>query len=192
MTVAAKSKSNEESEAPVDKRGANDKETFTAAELKVGQEPTPHLNAIARTGSGALFIVAERGSAFRSRDNGATWKRLQLPYDGSMFGVLGFEGDHVLAFGLRGHAYESTDLGEHWSQVPTGTELSLMGGAATAEGGAAIVGANGIVLLRSKSGDPMRTLVDQPAGIISAVLPLEQGTSLLLAGENGVSTYEPH
>ena len=39
---------------------------------KIGEEATPHLNAIARTGSGALLIVGERGSAFQSRDDGAT------------------------------------------------------------------------------------------------------------------------
>ena len=89
--VAAKSDANE-----------SGKQTFTASQLKIGQEPTPHLNAIARTGSGALFIVGERGAAFRSRDSGATWQRLQLPYDGSMFGVIGYAADHVLAFGLRG------------------------------------------------------------------------------------------
>ena len=175
--------------APTEKRG-NDKETFTAEELKVAQEPTPHLNAIARTGSGALFIVAERGSAFRSRDNGATWQRLQLPYDGSMFGVLGYEGDHVLAFGLRGHAYESTDLGVHWTQIPTATELSLMGGAALPDGGAVIVGANGIVLMRAKGGEPLRQFIDQPAGIIATALPLDSVSTLLLAGENGIGTFE--
>ena len=47
---------------------------------------------------------------------------------------------------------ESTDLGEHWTQLQTGTELSLMGGTALANGGAAIVGANGIVLMRAKAG----------------------------------------
>jgi photosystem II stability/assembly factor-like uncharacterized protein len=192
MTVADKPKDGADDEIeddPADKAGK--KGTFTAEQLKVGQEATPHLNAITRTGSGALLIVGERGSAFRSRDQGATWQRQQLPYDGSMFGVIGYEGDHVLAFGLRGHAYESDDLGEHWKQVQTGTELSLMGGAATADGGAAIVGANGVVLVRGKSGEALRTLVEQSAGIISAVLPLDQGAALLLAGENGASVYEP-
>jgi photosystem II stability/assembly factor-like uncharacterized protein len=192
MTVADKPKDGADDEIeddPADKAGK--KGTFTAEQLKVGQESTPHLNAITRTGSGALLIVGERGSAFRSRDQGATWQRQQLPYDGSMFGVIGYEGDHVLAFGLRGHAYESSDLGEHWNQVQTGTELSLMGGVATADGGAAIVGANGVVLVRGKGGEALRTLVDQSAGIISTVLPLGQGATLLLAGENGASVYEP-
>jgi photosystem II stability/assembly factor-like uncharacterized protein len=168
-----------------------DKLTFSKDELKLGQEATPHFNAIARTGSGALLIVGERGSAFRSRDEGATWQRQQLPYDGSMFGVIGYEADHVLAFGLRGHVYESTDLGEHWTQVATGTELSLMGGAASPDGATAIVGANGIVLMRAKAGEPLKSYVDESAGIIASVLPLANGGGLLIAGENGVSLFQP-
>ena len=190
MTVAAVVETAATGKAD-DKAAADDKATFTAEELKVGQEATPHLNAIARTGSGALLIVAERGSAFRSRDDGATWQRLQLPYDGSMFGVLGYDGDHVLAFGLRGHAFESNDLGDHWTPVATGTELSLMGGAALDGGGAVIVGANGIVLMRPGTGAALRAFVDQPAGILAAARPLGNGSALLLAGENGVSTFEP-
>lgn len=192
MTVATAAAATEAKPKDAVANAGEEKETFTAEELKVGQEETPHLNAIARTGSGALFIVAERGSAFRSRDDGATWQRLQLPYDGSMFGVLGYEGDHVLVFGLRGHAFESADLGAHWTAVPTGTELSLMGGAARANGGAVVVGANGIVLTRANGGEALHASVDQMAGILATALPSESGAALLLAGENGVTTFEPH
>ena len=194
MTVAAKPKpAADAADADTDaaKSQHGDTQTFTRDELKLGQEDSPHLNAIARTGSGALFIVGERGSAFRSRDGGTTWQRLQLPYNGSMFGVIGYEGEHVLAFGLRGHVYESGDLGEHWTQLQTGTELSLMGGAALANGGVAIVGANGIVLMRAKAGEPLKSYVDQPAGIIASVLPLGDTDTLLIAGENGIDTYQP-
>jgi photosystem II stability/assembly factor-like uncharacterized protein len=192
MTVAVAPKAGADDDiddAPKGKHG--DKETFSKDELTLGQEATPHLNAIARTGSGALLIVGERGSAFRSRDDGATWHRLQLPYDGSMFGVIGYEADHVLAFGLRGHAYESTDLGEHWTQLPTGTELSLMGGTALPGGGGAIVGANGIVLVRAHAGEALKGYVDEPAGIIAAVVPFADKGDLLIAGENGVSLFQP-
>ncbi|MBS0558219.1 MAG: hypothetical protein JSR27_12465 [Proteobacteria bacterium] len=180
------------SAAPADgDKSDNGKWTFNQSQLKIGQEGTPHLNAITRTGSGALFIVGERGAAFRSRDDGKTWQRLQLPYDGSMFGVIGYAGEHVLAFGLRGHVFESTDLGDHWTQVPTGTELSLMGGTALPDGGAAIVGANGIVLMRAKAGEPLASRVDTAAGTIAEVLPLGDAGELLLAGENGASVYNP-
>ena len=190
MTIAKPAADAEDETTPAKKGAKNDHaDTFSKDELTLGQEATPHLNAIARTGSGALLVVGERGSAFRSRDNGASWQRQQLPYDGSMFGVLGFEADHVLAFGLRGHVYESNDLGAHWTQVITGTELSLMGGSALPDGGAAIVGANGIVLVRARAGDPLKIYVDGPAGIIASALPLADAGTLLLAGENGISTF---
>ena len=160
--------------------------------MKLGQEATPHLNAIARTGSGALLIVGERGSAFRSRDDGATWQRLQLPYDGSMFGVIGYEADHVLAFGLRGHVYESTDLGAHWTQVETGTELSLMGGTALPDGGGAIVGANGIVLARLHAATSLTELRRHTGRNYRCGAAVRRQRQLLIAGENGVSMFQPH
>ncbi|MEO8803154.1 MAG: hypothetical protein ABI304_08990 [Rudaea sp.] len=193
MIVAAPAKpENDDASTSADSQPATDSSgVLDESNMTLEQEPNPHLNAIAHTGSGGLFIVGERGSAFRSRDNGATWKRLKLPYDGSMFGVLGYEADHIIAFGLRGHVYESTDLGDHWTKLETGTELSLMGGAALPDDGVVIVGANGIVLMRSNATEPLKSYVDQPAGIIAAVLPTQQG-SLLIAGENGISTFQPH
>ena len=94
---------------PADEAAADDgseKWTFDESELELEDEADPHLNGIAKTGDGSLFIVAERGSAFRSTDEGQTWQRLKLPYDGSMFGVIGYENRHVLAFGLRGNVFE--------------------------------------------------------------------------------------
>jgi photosystem II stability/assembly factor-like uncharacterized protein len=194
MTVAKPkaASADDDGAKPAAKGKGEHSDTFSKEELTLGQEATPHLNAIAHTGSGALLIVGERGSAFRSRDAGATWQRQQLPYDGSMFGVIGFEGDHVLAFGLRGHVYESTDLGDHWKQVDTGTELSLMGGTALADGGSAIVGANGIVLVRNRAGEALKSYVDESAGIIASVLPFGDKGELLIAGENGITVFQPH
>lgn len=163
-------------------------DTFSADELRIGQESDPHLNAIARTGSGAFIIVGERGAIFRSRDGGATWNRSQLPYDGSMFGVIGYEGERVLAFGLRGHVFESDDLGAGWREVATGTELSLMGGAPLAGGGAVIVGANGTVLRRGDGNAALTLSTHTAAGVLAAVLPADDG-SIVVAGENGLDRY---
>ena len=175
----------------VDEAGIDDGgDTFSAEELRIGQEADPHLNAIAHTGSGAFVIVAERGAIFRSRDGGASWERSQLPYDGSMFGVVGYDGDHVLAFGLRGHVFESHDLGTSWTDVPTGTELSLMGGTPLAGGGAVVVGANGTVLRRASGNDPFVLSTHAAGGVIAGVLPLADDGELVVAGENGISRYQ--
>ncbi len=164
---------------------------FSADELAIGMEEDAHLNGIARTESGGFVIVGERGAVFHSRDGGASWIRSQLPYDGSMFGIVGYEGDHVLAFGLRGHVFESRDLGETWTEVPTDTELSLMGGTALANGGVVIAGANGLVMHRNSASDPLVISTATSAGAIADVLPTETAGEWLIAGENGLSRFQP-
>lgn len=164
---------------------------FSDAELKIGMESDPHLNGIARTGSGGLVIVGERGAIFRSEDGGLSWARSQLPYDGSMFGVVGFEDQRVVAFGLRGHVFESTDLGVNWNEVPTGSELSLMGGKPLGKGGIVIVGANGIVLHRANANAPLKVATDTAAGVIAGVQPIGNDGDLLIASENGLSRFQP-
>ena len=163
---------------------------FDAADLDLDEETDPHLNGIARTGNGNLFVVAERGAAFRSSDGGDTWQRIQLPYEGSMFGVIGGSGDRVLCFGLRGNVYESSDLGTTWSKRDTGTELSLMGGATGADGATVLVGGNGIVLSRSNDGDAFMASTHPDGAVLSSVLVLGPG-EYTVVGETGVSFYQP-
>lgn len=164
---------------------------FSDAELTIALESDPHLNGIARTGSGGLVVVGERGTIFSSQDGGVSWKRSQLPYDGSMFGVVGFEQQRVIAFGLRGHVFESTDLGDSWVEVPTGIELSLMGGNALGTDGVVIVGANGIILHRANSSASLQIATDTAAGVIAAVQPVGNDGDLLIASENGLSRFQP-
>ena len=165
--------------------------TFSEEDLELEDEADPHLNGIARTGDGSLMIVGERGAAFRSTDGGDSWQRIALPYEGSMFGVVGYDARHVLAFGLRGHAFESHDLGDNWTEVETGTELSLMGGAGWSGGGAALVGANGIVLTRSGANTGLLAHAHPDGAVLSSVLALGPGGELVVAGENGVSLFQP-
>lgn len=166
--------------------------SMSADDTAIEGESDPHLNAIARTGDGSLFIVAERGAAFRSTDGGTTWQRLSLPYDGSMFGVIGFEARHVLAFGLRGNVFESLDLGDNWSRVESGETLSLMGGAGFANGGAVLVGANGIVLTRAQGNDALVQHTHPDVAVLSSVLILTPNGELMLAGENGLGNWTPN
>jgi len=172
-------------------QGDGDDWTFTRSELAIGEESDPHFNAIARTGSGALFIAGERGAAFRSRDQGKTWEHIKLPYEGSMFGALGYEGEHVLTFGLRGHVYETDDLGTQWKEVPTDSNLSLIGGVRLSNGGAALVGTNGLVLVRRSAEEALKAGSVQPASTLAAILPAEGGATFTVAGENGIGRYQP-
>jgi photosystem II stability/assembly factor-like uncharacterized protein len=184
------------SDAVADGPNATEEEdnwTFDEDDLALEGESDPHLNGIARTADGSLFIVAERGAAFRSRDDGSSWERIQLPYDGSMFGVIALGEQHLLAYGLRGNVLESRDGGRQWEAVDTGTELSLMGGAALPNGGAVIVGANGVVLHRAADGAPFTrsTFVnqDQETPVLAGALPLGPRT-LIVSGERGIGRFQ--
>lgn len=162
---------------------------FSDEELMLEEEADPHLNAIARTGSGALVIAGERGTVFRSRDEGRTWERLRLPYGGSMFGAFGFSGDHVLLYGLRGNVFESMDLGDTWTAVTTGTESSLMGGYALPHGGAVLVGSEGVVLRRERADAPFALSVFVNAAgetpVLAGILPQDDGSAFVF-GDRGV------
>ena len=164
---------------------------FSKEQLALEDEADPHLNKIVATGDGSLLIAAERGTVYRSTDRGEHWQKLKLPYDGSMFGAIGFEDKHVLVFGLRGHVYESRNLGDEWSEVKTGTSLSLLGGHGMANGGAILSGANGLLLLRKSAAEPFQILTDASAGSISAALPVGDAQDLVIAAENGVSWFVP-
>lgn len=169
-------------------------QTLSDEDLMLDEEAEPHFNAIVRSGSGALLIVGERGAAYRSRDQGHSWERLQLPYGGSMFGALGFEGEHVLAFGMRGSLFESTDMGSSWMPLDSGTELSLMGGAALDNGGFALVGANGIMVMRVSAAAAPRALLfstaNQETPVLSGVLAGPDGR-FVVTGEKGVASFSP-
>ncbi|MGD9584621.1 MAG: WD40/YVTN/BNR-like repeat-containing protein [Lysobacterales bacterium] len=166
----------------------DDTGTLDQDDLALDEETDPHFNAIARTGDGSFFIVAERGSAFRSTDQGHRWQRIQLPYQGSMFGVIGYEGRHVLCFGLRGNVYESFDLGDSWHRLETGTSLSIMGGAGFGEGGAVLVGANGLVLRRTAGSDDFESSTHPHGNVLAAVLALSPA-EFAIGGETGLSTF---
>lgn len=169
--------------------------TFNADDLVLDAVTDPHLNGLVRTSAGELMIAAERGAAFRSRDDGATWERIALPYGGSMFGAIAWDAGHVLMYGLRGKAFETTDLGEHWVALETGVSSSLMGGVAHPDGGAMVVGAQGAVLTRSGGEQPFTLAKYLSRGnetpILAGLLDHPEG-GFVVYGERGVDRYRPH
>ena len=66
---------------------------FSSLEIMEGSDY--HLNHIARSGTGRLYIAAEAGTIYRSDDDGQTWISLPSPYHGSFFGTLPLENDSL-------------------------------------------------------------------------------------------------
>ena len=147
-----------------------------------------HLNAIAQSASGRIYIVAEAGRIYRSDDLGQTWLDLPSPYIGSFFGILPLQDETVLVFGLRGHLYRSEDAGVSWTEVQTNTREMLTNGLRLDDGRIVIVGMGGTIL---SSHDQGRTFTRREFGhrnSYSAVIE-NSDSELIITGDHGVETY---
>ncbi|MDX1540431.1 MAG: YCF48-related protein [Geminicoccaceae bacterium] len=143
----------------------------------------PHLNGLAVGRDGTLLIAAEFGLTFRSADQGMTFERQELPYDGSFFGALRLDGGW-LVFGLEGRIFRRDDGSSGWRQVEAPAVTALLAGHRLSNGRVLLAGLEG-ALLTSQS-EPRFTLRRDPERLgIADVLELPDG-SLLLAGENGL------
>ena len=144
-----------------------------------------HLNAIARGPGQRLYLGAEAGRLFRSDDDGATWRELPSPYDGSFHGILPLDGDSLLVFGLRGNLFRSDDGGTTWTGIETGTSSLLGAGARVDADTVVVVGTAGVMLVSRDRGLTFMLTQQDDRKAISAVLPSGDG-ELIVAGEGGV------
>ncbi|HEU0224175.1 MAG TPA: YCF48-related protein [Steroidobacteraceae bacterium] len=153
------------------------------AEVDLGFEF--HLNAIARGPGQRVYLGAEAGRLFRSDDDGASWRELPSPYDGSFYGILPLDGDALLAFGLRGNLFRSDDGGMSWTQIETGTVALLNAGARLDADTVVVVGMAGVQLASHDGGRTFTLHQREDRQALSAVLPAADG-ALIVAGEGGV------
>jgi photosystem II stability/assembly factor-like uncharacterized protein len=165
--------------------------TWNDVSERLDNEDQFHLNAIAHIKDAGLFIVGEQGSMFRSSDDGQTWEKLQGPYEGSLFGVIGTaQPQTLLAFGLRGNLYRSTDFGSTWEQVELNAargalEFGLSGATLLDDGAIVVVGNGGSVVVSHDDGLTFSVFNRPDRMSLSSVTAAGNG-NLILAGQGGV------
>jgi len=139
-----------------------------------------------RADGDTIYLSGEAGIAYRSDDRGTTWQRLDLDYDGSLFGILALGDDEVLSFGLRGNIFLSADRGESWDNITPedGPGLSFFGAGRLPGGGLLLVGAGG-ALATSLDYETFSVDIHSSRDTFAAALAVEQ--ELLLAGMGGVT-----
>ena len=144
-----------------------------------------HLNAVVGDGRGSLWIAAEGGLLFRSRDGGDSWQQLESPYGASWFGLARAPHSGVLlVFGLRGTAFRSADDGDTWQPVITDSQRSLSGGIFLGDDHAVLVGSVGEVMLSEDGGRSFRARpLERRVGLSSVAAARDR---LVLVGQEGV------
>ncbi len=145
-----------------------------------------HLYGVAcfpQPGCAQLFAVGEGGVMLRSDDAGKSWRYVDSGSDVSFFGIVA-NAQHLLAFGMFGHAIVSEDGGETWSEIETDTERSLLAASWLPDGGAVLVGNDGVARHYPPGGGRSAPLGHADRDTLTAFVPL--GTDgALLAGDMG-------
>ena len=112
----------------------NGGESWTQRSLVEDSYDDFHLNDVFADKKGNLYIPAEFGTVYKSRDRGQSWQAIETGYDGSFWGGLSLANGDVLVFGMRGNVWRSSNAGKRWKKVTTGTDQSVSGGAQLDDG----------------------------------------------------------
>jgi photosystem II stability/assembly factor-like uncharacterized protein len=163
--------------------------TWLPRQLSENREDDYHLNDIFAGSGGSVFIAAEMGRVYRSRDTGESWEELSPGYEGSFWGGLGLGDDTLLIWGMRGHVFRSEDLGNSWHEVASGTRQSLQGGTLLRDGRVVLVGLGGVVLRSSDQGRSFKVAVQSDRLGLAAVIETTPGR-VALFGQGGVEKPE--
>ncbi len=156
----------------------------TWEEARLNEDDDWHLNAIAQAVDGTLVIVAESGNGYRSTDQGESWEAFSLDYGGSMFGLIASD-DELVAYGMRGHIFSSSDSAQTWTEVKTKTLSSLFGAGHLTDGSLVIVGAKGAVMKRMQGTSQFIQSNHESGGDLAAVIVSSSG-DVSVFGELGV------
>jgi len=159
--------------------GASWEPLLHAVENPKGQ----HLYAVRGIGSD-VYIAGEQGLLLKLAQGDTTFRALELPYKGTLFGVTG-SGQTVIAHGLRGTVLRSTDGGHQWQQVPTGLQVGLTASTRDSDGRLLIVSQAGHILASRDDGASFKPVPVAGALPAAAVTVAAQGT-LIVAGPRGV------
>ncbi|WP_080266890.1 YCF48-related protein [Pseudomonas syringae] len=163
---------------------------------RLDNEDQYHLNGITQVRDAGLFIVGEAGSMFRSRDEGQTWEKLEGPYQGSLFGVIGTASPStLLAYGLRGNLFRSSDFGDSWQPIELQgargpLEFGLASASLLADGSLVLVGNGGSVMRSSDDGETFQVF-NRPDRISLAGVTSNLQGNLILVGQGGVRVTSP-
>jgi len=141
-----------------------------------------HLNAIRSVG-GATYVVGEQGLLVKLAAGAGRFEALKTPYEGSFFGIVG-EAGSLMAYGLRGNAWRSTDGGLSWAKVDTSLQVGLTAGTVFGDGRYALVSQGGQVLLSDDHGASFHPMPRAAPGPVSAVAAVDG--ALVLGGLRGL------
>lgn len=141
-----------------------------------------HLHSITQLGQ-QLWITGEQGLVLKGSLDGKQLEKLEMPYQGTLFGAVAVANSVVL-YGLRGHALASEDQGQTWQMLNLGTQANLTGAVVTAEQELYLSSQVGEIWYSKDTGQSFQ-LVPQTMAVPVMALALSSD-SIFMAGWKGV------
>lgn len=142
-----------------------------------------HIYALG-THAGELYAAGERGLLLRWNREQERFVALASPYQGSFFGLLD-TGKELIAYGLRGNVYATSDGAVTWRKIATPAPDSVVSATNLADGRYALVTIGGRILLNKQDGsgfDLFRARNPMPYASIAAA----GAQSVVAVGARGI------
>jgi photosystem II stability/assembly factor-like uncharacterized protein len=138
---------------------------------------------------GAYYLVAETGLIFRSTDGGQSFPQLAQPGGpgaATLFGIMDTGTGGILAYGVAGEMWLSTDQGKSWIQ-PKFTGTSNVNSVISMAGGKLLLAgdAGGGLWMSRDQGNSFTLITRNPIMGINALLPMG-GLRFLILSSIGV------
>jgi photosystem II stability/assembly factor-like uncharacterized protein len=133
-----------------------------------------------------LFVVGEQGAMYRSADGGATFSALTTPSRGTYFGAVACGHRCLLAYGLRGNAFRTTDAGEHW-QVVAVPQVTLTAGLQLSDSALVLANEAGQLLLSQDAGRTFAEASMQAANSMVGLLKFSDERLIAAGNRNMIS-----
>jgi photosystem II stability/assembly factor-like uncharacterized protein len=132
---------------------------------------------------GDIYMTGEQGMVWKLDRQAMRFKNVRTPYDGTLFGITGNKGT-IIAFGMRGNVYRSTDKATNWTKIETGLPMGITGGTVNEDGRILLVSQAGNVLA-GKGDNSGFFMVPGPIFPSAAIASPERNT-VVLAGFAGL------
>jgi len=144
-----------------------------------------HYNRITAGPDGYLYLAGESGTVLVSANGGRDWTKAEVPYEGSLFGVLPLENGRIVTYGLRGHILRSDDHGTGWATLDSAVQVLIMGGTRLHTGTVVLGGQGGNFYISRDTGQTFTHWKSPDFGTSVADIIEGSDGSIITVGEAG-------
>ncbi|MGK5079163.1 WD40/YVTN/BNR-like repeat-containing protein [Janthinobacterium sp. HLX7-2] len=159
-------------------------QTWESLAARINDPKGRHLYAVHAAGP-HLYLAGEQGALYRSDDQGRTFSALAIPSTATFFGMAGGETGPLIAFGLRGNAWRSTDGGASWDKLKM-DPVSLTAGGRLRDGSLVLADEAGRVLRSADAGNTFQMVAAARSSPYTSLVHAADG-ALVMSSLGGLS-----